>query len=148
MVVRDPDGHVSRAAFEARTNATIDVAEAFSGWLAKLVALGMSIVVLVSGISLWTVNTRVLKPLLNIRAAMPWLSEGNMDLDLNGATERGDEIGDLAHSAEVFRKNAVGFAWYSGGQQQYLGRQCCCRGNRAGCLPGAGGLQHHGGTGG
>ena len=94
------------AAFEARTRATIDAAEAHSNQLAMLSAVAMFMVMLVATLLLFTVYNRVLKPLLNIGNAMQQLSEDNLELDLSAA-ERGDEIGDMTKSVAVFRDNAA-----------------------------------------
>ncbi|MEO7221294.1 MAG: methyl-accepting chemotaxis protein [Devosia sp.] len=68
-----------------------------------LIALGIAIV----GMALlaWLLMARVTGPIRTLTHVSTALSEGNLDVTIDGAT-RGDELGDMARAVEVFRANS------------------------------------------
>jgi methyl-accepting chemotaxis protein len=68
-----------------------------------LIAIGIAVV----GMALlaWLLMARVTRPIRKLTLVSTALSEGNLDVAIEGAT-RGDELGDMARAVEVFRANS------------------------------------------
>jgi methyl-accepting chemotaxis protein len=61
---------------------------------------------ILAGVSFWITFSRILKPLLAMGAAMTRLAERDYNVEVPGA-ERGDEIGQMARTVEVFKQNGL-----------------------------------------
>ncbi|WP_417671082.1 methyl-accepting chemotaxis protein [Roseibium sp.] len=70
------------------------------------IATTLVIAILVGAGLAFSLNIVVTKPIQRTTAIMSELAEGNTDVEIIG-TERGDEIGDMSRTVEVFRNNAV-----------------------------------------
>ena len=68
---------------------------------ALAVAVGLVLTLVLAGLLRWMVGV----PLRKMSAAMTQLAEGNIDLAIP-CRERGDEVGEMAASVQVFRDNA------------------------------------------
>jgi methyl-accepting chemotaxis protein len=55
---------------------------------------------------LYTVNQGAIRPLTALNQAMGSLARGDLDVEVAGL-ERGDEIGSMAHTVQIFKDNAV-----------------------------------------
>ncbi|WP_084175976.1 methyl-accepting chemotaxis protein [Brevundimonas bacteroides] len=91
-----------QAADEAGAQAMVQI----SGW-----ALVLGALLLIAGLAsaVWFVSGRILSPMVKMTEAMKVLARGETDIQIVGA-DRKDEIGEMARSLEVFRKNAVDLA--------------------------------------
>jgi methyl-accepting chemotaxis protein len=72
-------------------------------WLLGLAVLGIAIV---CGSIAWMIGRSISKPLGELGARMQALSEGKLDGDIPGIG-RGDEIGAMAATVQIFKDNAV-----------------------------------------
>ncbi|WP_247529716.1 methyl-accepting chemotaxis protein [Bradyrhizobium sp. 199] len=59
-----------------------------------------------AGVSFWITFSRILKPLSAISVAMGGLANGDFTTDVPG-TGRGDEVGEMARTVEVFKLNGI-----------------------------------------
>jgi methyl-accepting chemotaxis protein len=59
-----------------------------------------------AGVSFWITFSRILQPLLAMGAAMTRLAERNYNVEVPGV-DRGDEIGLMARTVEVFKQNGL-----------------------------------------
>ncbi|MCK1737819.1 HAMP domain-containing protein [Bradyrhizobium sp. 138] len=59
-----------------------------------------------AGVSFWITFSRILKPLSAISVAMGGLANGDFTTDVPG-TGRGDEVGEMARTVEVFKRNGI-----------------------------------------
>ncbi|HYD97916.1 MAG TPA: cache domain-containing protein, partial [Alphaproteobacteria bacterium] len=71
----------------------------------RLLAVGVAVAAVVAGGTYWAVKRQV-GILATIRGTMERLAQGQTDLEIP-ATDRPDEIGDMARAVGVFRDNAV-----------------------------------------
>jgi methyl-accepting chemotaxis protein len=62
--------------------------------------------VMLAGLSFWITFGRILKPLSAISVAMSGLANGDFTTDVPG-TGRGDEVGEMARTVEVFKQNGL-----------------------------------------
>jgi len=83
--------------------ADIDAKMAPIAWLLGLAVLGIAIV---SGGIAWMIGRSISKPLGELGARMQALAEGELDGDIPGIG-RGDEIGVMAATVQIFKDNAV-----------------------------------------
>lgn len=86
--------------------AEVDKAEAFASAVALkkqlvLIAAGTTIVL---GLIGWLISRSITTPLRKINGVISELALGNADVEISGK-DRGDEIGDIAKSADVFKAN-------------------------------------------
>lgn len=65
-----------------------------------------AVILLITGAVGVLLSRRIAKPITGITSIMQHLAAGNTDLDIPGL-DRGDEIGAMAQSVDVFRQNAV-----------------------------------------
>ena len=72
-------------------------------WLLGLAILGIA---LVAGSIAWLIGRSISKPLAQLGARMQALAEGKLDGDIPGIG-RGDEIGAMAATVQIFKDNAV-----------------------------------------
>lgn len=80
---------------------------ATESWNRMVAALIILVVGVVAGlISFWIVAMRVIFPVKSITSSMQELVDGNLDVEIRGASGR-DEIADMAKAVLVFRDNAV-----------------------------------------
>jgi methyl-accepting chemotaxis protein len=82
-----------------------DAADAASGAQQTIyVSLAVAVIGMVVGIIIALVVAKVgiVRPIANVNAAMKTLSGGQLDTTIPG-TDRGDEVGDMAQTLEVFR---------------------------------------------
>ncbi len=93
----------------AKTEAS--AAEAFASLAKQLSQLGLLFGLLISAIAVYVMRCDVLSPLAAMIGAMHKLASGNVDTVPSQLTVfqtgRQDELGEMARSVEVFRKNAV-----------------------------------------
>ncbi len=86
-------------------------AEAFASLAKRLSQLGLLFGLLISALAVYVMRNDVLSPLGTMIGAMQKLANGNVDTVLPQLTViqagRQDELGEMARSVEVFRKNAV-----------------------------------------
>ena len=68
-----------------------------------LIALGIA--ALGMGLLAWLLMIRVTRPIRQLTQVSTALSEGNLDVAIDGA-DRADELGDMARAVEVFRANS------------------------------------------
>jgi len=66
----------------------------------------LSASLILAGVSFWITFSRILKPLSAIGAAMTRLAERNFNVEIPGGG-RGDEIGEMARTVEVFKQNGL-----------------------------------------
>ncbi|WP_417688094.1 methyl-accepting chemotaxis protein [Roseibium sp.] len=71
-----------------------------------VIASALIIAIAVGAGLAYSLNLAVTKPIQRTTAIMSELAEGNTDVDIIG-TDRGDEIGDMSRTVQVFRNNAV-----------------------------------------
>lgn len=64
------------------------------------VALGVGLVIA------FILNIAISRPIISLNQAMARLAEGDRDVSI-GFGDRGDEIGDMSRTVEIFRKNAI-----------------------------------------
>ena len=69
-------------------------------------ALAAIILIVLLGATWFVLRRQILIPLRKINAVMTELAHGNLQIDIPGLQRR-DEIGEMAGSVEVFKKNAV-----------------------------------------
>ena len=81
----------------------IDAKMAPIAWLLGLAVLGIAII---AGSIAWLVGRSISKPLDELGARMQALAEGKLDGDIPGIG-RGDEIGAMAATVQIFKDNAV-----------------------------------------
>ena len=81
----------------------IDAKMAPIAWLLGLAVLGIAII---AGSIAWLVGRSISKPLGELGARMQALAEGKLDGDIPGIG-RGDEIGAMAATVQIFKDNAV-----------------------------------------
>lgn len=93
-------------ALETRTSTAIGDAEARSTFANEVALAGIAFMLLMSGLTLWTIRGRVVKALARLKQAMITLSENDLDVTIPD-TDRVDEIGDMARSVRVFKNNAL-----------------------------------------
>ncbi len=104
----EPMGNLADAVkVEGETRAGIVEAEQFAA-----IASGRSLLYVITGAGLligiilsWLLSRSITKPLGDITLALKTLASGDRTSNIPG-TQRSDEIGDMARSAEVFKKNA------------------------------------------
>ncbi|AJP74400.1 HAMP domain-containing methyl-accepting chemotaxis protein [Sphingomonas hengshuiensis] len=74
---------------------------------AGMMMIGVSLAALAAamGVAAWVAQAQISKPIARLQDSMRTLADGNSDLDIPG-TDRGDEIGGMAHSVLVFRDAA------------------------------------------
>jgi len=72
-------------------------------WLLGLAILGIAVI---SGSIAWMIGRSISKPLGQLGARMQELAEGKLDGEIPGAA-RGDEIGAMAATVQIFKDNAV-----------------------------------------
>jgi len=74
---------------------------------AMLISSGLTLLVLIiGGISIWVVLTRVVNPIKALSDTMMVLADGKLDVDIPNAG-RQDEVGDMARSVQIFKENAI-----------------------------------------
>jgi methyl-accepting chemotaxis protein len=61
---------------------------------------------LLGAVLAWIIGRMISKPIVRLCSTMTELAGGNLHVDLLGA-ERGDEIGDMVRTVEVFKTNAI-----------------------------------------
>jgi methyl-accepting chemotaxis protein len=88
-------------AFQENAKAEAAFATARTGMILAILAG-----VCIFGFALWTVLRAVLAPLKDITGTMQRLAQGQYDLEVPGI-DRQDEVGSMATSVEVFRKNGL-----------------------------------------
>ena len=81
----------------------LDAKMAPIAWLLALAVLGIAIV---AGSIAWMIGRSISKPLGELGARMQELAEGKLDGDIPGIG-RGDEIGAMAATVQIFKDNAV-----------------------------------------
>jgi methyl-accepting chemotaxis protein len=81
----------------------LDAKMAPIAWLLALAVLGIAVV---SGSIAWMIGRSISKPLGELGARMQALAEGKLDGDIPG-TGRGDEIGAMAATVQIFKDNAL-----------------------------------------
>jgi methyl-accepting chemotaxis protein len=81
----------------------LDTKMAPIAWLLALAVLGIAII---SGSIAWMIGRSISKPLGELGARMQALAEGKLDGDIPG-TGRGDEIGAMAATVQIFKDNAL-----------------------------------------
>jgi methyl-accepting chemotaxis protein len=72
-------------------------------WMLGLAILGIAVIA--GGIA-WTIGGSIRRPLGQLGARMQALADGSLEEDIPGV-ERGDEIGAMAATVQIFRDNAV-----------------------------------------
>jgi methyl-accepting chemotaxis protein len=72
-------------------------------WLLGLAILGIAVI---SGSIAWMIGRSISKPLGELGARMQALAEGKLDGEIPG-TGRGDEIGAMAATVQIFKDNAI-----------------------------------------
>src|SRR4029450_13875881 len=72
-------------------------------WLLGMAILGIAVI---SGSIAWMIGRSISKPLGQLGARMKDLAEGRLDGEIPG-TGRGDEIGAMAATVQIFKDNAV-----------------------------------------
>lgn len=70
-----------------------------------LAGVGIAMFLLLAGVG-YTIARKELRPVVQMAGVMRALSDGNLDVEIPG-TGRGDEIGQMAESVEVFRANMI-----------------------------------------
>lgn len=75
-------------------------------WVEAQVALSLVALVLLAGGAGWLTSQSITGPLRRLNRALHELAQGRFDVEVSGAG-RGDEIGDIARTAEVFRRNGI-----------------------------------------
>ncbi|MBL4836150.1 MAG: HAMP domain-containing protein [Kordiimonadaceae bacterium] len=74
---------------------------------AMIGSVGLIFLVLaVGGVSFWVVISRVVRPVNALSDTMIVLADGTLEVDVPN-TARGDEVGDMARSVQVFKENAI-----------------------------------------
>ncbi|MGQ0687081.1 methyl-accepting chemotaxis protein [Bradyrhizobium sp.] len=81
----------------------LDTKMAPIAWLLGLAVLGIAVV---SGSIAWMIGRSISKPLGELGTRMQALAEGKLDGDIPG-TGRGDEIGAMAATVQIFKDNAL-----------------------------------------
>ena len=71
-----------------------------------LLGFGTLIILILGGGLSWFVGDGIARPLNRMTEALRKLADGDTTREVDGA-ERGDEIGDMAKAAQVFRNNAI-----------------------------------------
>lgn len=61
---------------------------------------------LVGGLAFWVIIVRVVRPVNALSDTMMVLADGNLDVAIPNA-DRQDEVGDMAHSVQIFKDNAL-----------------------------------------
>ena len=61
---------------------------------------------LLAAVSFWVAFARIVRPIAGMTAAMERLAGGDKSVEISGAT-RGDEIGAMARTVQVFKDNAI-----------------------------------------
>lgn len=86
----------------------VPVEQAFALWdgviLAMIIATAIA-AALIAGAG-FAIGNLFAKPIQNLSAAMTRLADGDNDIDIPGA-DRGDEIGEMAGTVQVFKENAA-----------------------------------------
>jgi methyl-accepting chemotaxis protein len=72
-------------------------------WLLGLAIVGIAVI---SGSIAWLIGRSISKPLAQLGARMQQLAEGKLDGEIPGAG-RGDEVGAMAATVQIFKDNAV-----------------------------------------
>jgi methyl-accepting chemotaxis protein len=122
----EPMGNFADAVkVEGETQAGIAEAEQFAAIArGRLILYGITAAGLVIGVILsWLLSRSITKPLVRIALALKTLASGDRTSEIP-ETRRGDEIGEMARSAEVFQKNAIEF-------EQVLAEQAAQKANAA-----------------
>jgi methyl-accepting chemotaxis protein len=70
-----------------------------------MLLVGVTLLVLAAGLSLLFARS-VTRPITRLTGTMKALAEGDLDVEIKGAN-RGDEVGEMARTVEVFRENAL-----------------------------------------
>ena len=70
-----------------------------------MILVGGGLVLLAAAMA-WLFSRTVTKPISRLTGTMKSLTEGKLDVEINGAN-RADEIGEMARTVEVFRENAL-----------------------------------------
>jgi methyl-accepting chemotaxis protein len=90
---------------EAKTKSELMQAEANrSGMI--MIGAGFTAVVIGLAISLWISINKISKPLNLLSSSMRSIADGNLTADIVGQT-RGDEIGAMAQTVQIFKTNAL-----------------------------------------
>jgi methyl-accepting chemotaxis protein len=88
------------------TGAYIDDIEAKMKPIAWLLGLAILCIAAISGSIAWLIGRSISKPLRRLGARMQALADGKLDGEIPG-TGRGDEIGAMAATVQIFKDNAV-----------------------------------------
>ncbi|MDI1263974.1 MAG: methyl-accepting chemotaxis protein [bacterium] len=80
--------------------------DAEMSWIERLsLSVGIAVALLLAGTALFSVFT-IARPIRTIAGSMGKLAAGDYDVAIQGA-ERGDEVGDVAKTAAVFKENGL-----------------------------------------
>jgi methyl-accepting chemotaxis protein len=71
-----------------------------------LIGVGLAAIVIIGALALWMVGAKISGPLNRLSELMKALAAGDLNVSVGGAN-RGDELGDMARSVEVFKQTAV-----------------------------------------
>jgi len=94
------------AALETRTGIAVHAAESRSALAGLVAIIGIVIMILIGGITLWVVRSRVLRALLLLKSSMVSLSDNDLEVEIP-ETDRTDEIGEMAKTVLVFKGNMI-----------------------------------------
>jgi methyl-accepting chemotaxis protein len=96
-------------------NASVAMAEQTRAWLVAGAAAGL---ICAFGMLGWIALYQISRPLADMTGEMTKLADGDLDIRIEGA-DRGDEVGGLARSLQIFRENAVTARRLEGEQREY-----------------------------
>ncbi|WP_417675348.1 methyl-accepting chemotaxis protein [Roseibium sp.] len=82
-----------------------DLSEIFWGEFVNRLMLDIALLAVVAGAAFFVVRS-ITRPIRSLQDAMLGLANGQHDLDVPG-TGRGDEIGDMSRTVQVFKDNAI-----------------------------------------
>jgi signal transduction histidine kinase/CheY-like chemotaxis protein/HAMP domain-containing protein/CHASE3 domain sensor protein len=70
------------------------------------IAISLAALVVLAGLAGWLTTRSITRPLRRLNEVLRQMAKGRFDVEVSGA-DRVDEIGDIARSAEVFRKDGI-----------------------------------------
>lgn len=94
------------AVLDERTSTAVLDAENTAQTFGLMTIISIVLMVLITGLTLWILRYRVVNALLRIQQVMSELATNNLDIDVPDQ-DRGDEIGQMAASVQVFKENGT-----------------------------------------